>query len=69
MEVVMIPAKTVVTINGVPVALAVDTLVEVEYANMCYLTGYHYAHLPEAPTGYVETVDMAAAVAENPGPA
>lgn len=53
MEVVMIPAKTVVTINGVPVALAVDTLVEVEYANMCYLTGYHYAHLPEAPMRFM----------------
>lgn len=47
MEVVMIPAKTVVQINGVPCALAVDTLVETAYENMSQLTGYHYAHVSE----------------------
>jgi hypothetical protein len=50
MEVVMIPAKTLVHIGGIPVALAVDTLVETAYENMALLTGYHYAHIPEVPT-------------------
>ena len=49
MEAVLIPAKTVVHIGGIPVSLAVDTLVETAYGNMALLTGYHYAHLPEAP--------------------
>lgn len=49
MEAVMIPAKTVVHINGIPVALATDTIVETAHGNMASLTGYHYAHLPEAP--------------------
>lgn len=47
MEAVIIPAKTVVHINGVPVALAVDTIVETAFGNMSLLTGYHYGHLPE----------------------
>lgn len=47
MEAVMIPAKTVVHINGIPVHLAVDTIVETAYENMALLTGYHYAHVPE----------------------
>lgn len=50
MEIVMIPAKTVVHIGGIPVSLSVDTLVATAYENMALLTGYHYAHLPEAPT-------------------
>jgi len=50
MEVVMIPAKTLVHISGVPVTLSVDTLVETAYENMALLTGHHYAHVPEAPT-------------------
>jgi hypothetical protein len=49
MEAVMIPAKTVVHINGIPVALAVDTIVETAYDNMKHLTGYHYAHISDAP--------------------
>lgn len=52
MEAVMIPAKTVVHIGGVPVALAVDTIVETAYGNMKLLTGYHYAHLAEAPDAH-----------------
>lgn len=51
MEAVVIPAKTVVHIGGVPVRLAVDTIVETAYDDMARLTGYHYAHLQEAPEG------------------
>lgn len=48
MEAVIIPAKTVVHINGIPVALALDTLVETAFENMRMLTGYHYASVPES---------------------
>lgn len=47
MEAVLIPAKTIVHINGIPVALAVDTLVEMAYENMALVTGHHYAHLAD----------------------
>lgn len=43
---VIIPAKTVVQINGIPVALAVDTIVETAFENMKLLTGHHYATMP-----------------------
>lgn len=43
MEAVIIPAKTLVQIAGIPVYLAVDTIVETAHANMALLTGYHYA--------------------------
>lgn len=49
MEAVMIPAKTVVHIGGIPVALAVDTIVETVYENMKLLTGHHYAHVADVP--------------------
>jgi hypothetical protein len=48
MEAVIIPAKTLVHIGGVPVALAVDTIVETAHENMALLTGYHYANVPES---------------------
>lgn len=48
MEAVIIPAGTVVQINGVPVRLPTDTLVETAYSNMSSLVGYHYAHVPES---------------------
>lgn len=51
MDAVIIPAKTIVHINGIPVRLAVDTLVET--ANMSLLTGYHYAHLGSEPEGAI----------------
>jgi hypothetical protein len=51
MEVVLVPAKTTVQINGIAVKLAVETLVEVAYDDMKHLTGYHYAHLPDVPEG------------------
>lgn len=47
MTAVIIPARTVVHIGGVPVYLAVDTIVETAYENMHLLTGYHYAHIPD----------------------
>lgn len=50
MEAVLVPAKTVVHINGIPVSLATDTLVETAYENIKHLTGYHYAHVSEDPT-------------------
>ena len=43
MEAVIIPAKRVVHINGVPVQLAVDTIVETAAENVPFLAGYHYA--------------------------
>lgn len=49
MELVMIPAKTVVHIKGLQVALPIDTLVEVAYENMSQLTGYHFGHVHDAP--------------------
>jgi uncharacterized Zn-binding protein involved in type VI secretion len=49
MEAVMIPAKTVVHINGIPVALACDTIVETAHEHMQLLTGYHYAHINNEP--------------------
>lgn len=49
MEAVVVPAQTKVHINGVPVFLAVDTMVECEYGNMALLTGHHYAHLVGPP--------------------
>lgn len=51
MEAVIIPAKTVVHINGIPVALAVDTIVETTLGNRPLLTGYAYASLGDAPEG------------------
>lgn len=48
MEAVIIPAKTIVHINGIPVTLAVDTIVEVALGNMCQLTGYHYSSVPDS---------------------
>ena len=54
METVIIPAKTVVHIEGIPVALAVDTIVETAYENMALLTGYHYAHLSDEPNAAPE---------------
>jgi hypothetical protein len=53
MDAVIIPAKTTVHINGIPVRLAVDTIVET--GSMWLLTGYHYASFPETPK-----VDIAA---------
>lgn len=47
MEAVIVPARTVVHIKGVPVYLATDTIVETAYGNMSQLTGYHYASVPE----------------------
>ncbi len=65
MEAVMIPAKTVVHINGIPVFLAVDTLVEAAYENMRFLTGHHYAHLTEAPdTLFLDSPGNSAQTAE-----
>jgi uncharacterized protein DUF551 len=49
MEAVMIPAKTLVHIGGVPVCLATDTIIETAHENMRLLTGYHYASLLAAP--------------------
>ena len=49
MEAVIIPAKTVVHVGGIPVQLAVDTIVEAAHENMALLTGYHYAFLAEQP--------------------
>jgi len=46
MDAVIIPAKTVVHVNGIPVQLAVDTIIETAHENMALLTGYHYACLP-----------------------
>lgn len=46
---VIIPGQTLVYINGIPVTLAVDTIVETAYENMHLLTGYHYASLPAPP--------------------
>lgn len=51
MEAVIIPGKTVVHINGIPVRLAVDTIVETTIENRPMLTGYAYAYLPELPGG------------------
>lgn len=48
MEVVIIPGRSVLHVKGVPVTLAVDTLVEVAHGNMALLIGNHYAHLPAA---------------------
>jgi len=50
MEAVIIPAKTLVHIGGIPVTLAVDTIVETTHGNMALLTGYYYAVLPEEST-------------------
>jgi hypothetical protein len=49
MEAVIIPAKTLVHIGGIPVVLAVDTIVETDLGNLPRLTGYHYAGLAEPP--------------------
>ena len=63
MVAVIIPAKTVVHVNGTPVYLAVDTIVETAYGNMQLLTGHHYAALPvpppvaPQPTYYVRNPD------------
>lgn len=48
METVIVPARTIVRIGDTQVRFATDTIVEVEYENMKYLTGYHYTHLPES---------------------
>lgn len=55
MEVVIIPGRTVVHIQGIPVYLAVDTIVETSHGNMSLLIGHHYASLPHHPTGEIET--------------
>lgn len=49
MEAVIIPGKTLVHIGEISVALAVDTIVETAEENIPLLTGYAYAHLPDAP--------------------
>lgn len=49
MEAVRIPAGTVLLMNGIPVKLATDVIVEVAHGNMQFLTGHHYAHLPDPP--------------------
>lgn len=62
MEAVIIPAKTLVHIGGVPARLAVDTIVETAHGNMAQLTGYHYSHVvdshPPTPTQDVLTVSV-----------
>jgi hypothetical protein len=49
MQAVIVPAKTVVQINGVPVRLAVDTIVETASGNVPSLTGWAYAYLADPP--------------------
>ena len=49
MTAVVIPAKTVVSVNGVPVQLAVATIVETAAENVPFLTGYHYAFIVGEP--------------------
>lgn len=52
MEAVIIPAKTIVHIGGIPVYLATDTIVETDLGNMALLTGFHYAHVPSEPSAH-----------------
>lgn len=57
MEAVIIPSRTIVYINGIPVELATDIIVEVAYGNMHRLIGYHYAHIHEASDVPVKVED------------
>lgn len=54
MEAVIIPARTVVHINGVPVYLVTDTIIETAFENMALLTGYHYSHVEEVSAPHAD---------------
>ena len=50
MRAIVVPSKTLVHIDGIPVLLAVDTIVEASEDAAPMLSGYAYAHLPAQPT-------------------
>lgn len=62
MEAVIIPGKTIVHVKGIPVQLAVDTIVEMSRANMSLLIGHHYAFVPGEPQSIDEADRQAEAL-------
>jgi hypothetical protein len=65
MDAVLIPAKTVVHVGGIPAQLAADTIVETAHGNVPLVKGYFYAHLSGPPVGNPPAPESAQAGAKG----